>query len=205
MELAIAARWSVGVGSNISPSKLVKLSQNRLAVFRYRRPGSTAHSSCKPSGKIRCKKPPAGHCNIENDADCGRQGQTYTTYKCSPGVSKRTKAAMTINSFQKGGDGGGTSKCDIEYHSDDTPVVALSSGWFNQRSRCIKNTTIYGNGRSVQAMAVDECEPTMGWDKDHDFQPRCDDNIIDASRAVWEARRMPKSKRGTVDVDWSDS
>ncbi|GJU40385.1 ribonuclease H-like domain-containing protein [Tanacetum coccineum] len=33
--------------------------------------------------------------------------------------------------FQKGGDSGGPSACDEHYHSDDTPVVALSTGWYN--------------------------------------------------------------------------
>ncbi|CAI9264905.1 unnamed protein product [Lactuca saligna] len=47
----------------------------------------------------------------------------YTTYTCSPPVTGDTKATLTINSFQKGGDGGGPSECDNQYHSDDTPVV----------------------------------------------------------------------------------
>ena len=115
--------------------------------------------------------------------------------KCSPPVTGQTKAVLTQGSFH------------FSLFRSTAMAGHQSTGWFKfkHQKRCIKNTTIYGNGRSVQAMAVDECDSTMGWDKDHDFQPRCDDNIIDASRAVWEARRMPKSKRGTVVVYWSDS
>ncbi|GKE71105.1 putative RlpA-like double-psi beta-barrel domain-containing protein, partial [Tanacetum coccineum] len=59
--------------------------------------------TCKLSGGIRGKKPPAGQCNHENDSDC-----------C-------------------GGDGGGLSACDEHYHLDDTPVVALLSfNWMVQ-------------------------------------------------------------------------
>ncbi|PWA47206.1 rlpA-like double-psi beta-barrel domain-containing protein [Artemisia annua] len=111
--------------------------------------------TCKPSGGIRGKKPPAGQCNRENDSDWGK---FYTTYTCSPPVTSGTKATLTINSFQKGGDGGGPSECDNQYHSDDTPVVALSTGWYKGGDRCHKYITINGNGRSVQAMSV-----TLQW------------------------------------------
>lgn len=83
--------------------------------------------TCKPSGGIRGRKPPPGECNRENNSDCCVQGKFYTTYTCSPPVTGDTKATLTINSFQKGGDGGGPSECDNQYHSDDTPVVALST------------------------------------------------------------------------------
>ncbi|PRQ58006.1 putative rlpA-like protein, double-psi beta-barrel [Rosa chinensis] len=68
-----------------------------------------------------------------------------------------TKATLTLNSFQKGGDGGGASECDGRYHSDSTPVVALSTGWFNNSKRCLYYITIHANGRSVKAKVVDEC------------------------------------------------
>ena len=91
-----------------------------------------AHT-CKPSGKLRGKKPPRGQCNPENDSECCVKGKLYTAYKCSLPVSCHTKAKLTINSFEKGGDGGGPSECDNQYHSDDTLVVALSTGWFNKK------------------------------------------------------------------------
>ncbi|KAJ4828183.1 hypothetical protein Tsubulata_025064, partial [Turnera subulata] len=103
-------------------------------------------------------KPPPGQCNQENDSDYCKAGKYYTTYTCSPPVTTNTKAFLTLNSFQKGGDGGGPSECDNQYHSDDTPVVALSTGWFSNKSRCHNNITINGNGRSVVAMVVDECD-----------------------------------------------
>ncbi|BFG21955.1 hypothetical protein CerSpe_082290 [Prunus speciosa] len=159
---------------------------------------------CRPSGKIIGKKPPHGKCNTEDDSDCCFKGKIYTTYKCSPQVSSHTKAVLTLNSFEKGGDGGGPSECDKKYHSDDRPIVALSTGWFNRKSRCLNNITISANGRSVVAMVVDECDSTMGCDEVHDYQPPCADNIVDASRAVWEALGVPKNDWGYMDITWAD-
>ncbi|KAF8412268.1 hypothetical protein HHK36_000229 [Tetracentron sinense] len=163
--------------------------------------------TCRPSGSIRGTKPPPGQCNTGNDSDCCVVGKLYTTYKCSPTVSQSTKAVLTINSFQKGGDGGGPSECDNQYHSDDTPVVALSTGWFNNESRCLKNIKISANGRSVVAKVVDECDSTMGCDSEHDYQPPCPNNIVDASKAVWEALGVPRNSSdwGELDIVWSDA
>ncbi|KAK4414410.1 Kiwellin-1 [Sesamum alatum] len=150
-------------------------------------------------GKIMGKKPPSGQCNQENDSDCCKAGELYTTYKCSPPVSGTTKAVLTLNSFEKGGDGGGPSECDNKYHSDDTPVVALSTGWYSGGSRCLNNITVIANGRSVTAMVVDECDSTMGCDEDHDYQPPCPNNIVDASEAVWKALGVPEDDWGEMD------
>ncbi|OMO74822.1 hypothetical protein CCACVL1_16459 [Corchorus capsularis] len=78
---------------------------------------------CKPSGKIRAKKPKSGQCTVEDDPDCCKQGKLYTIYKCSPPVSNHTKATLTLKSFEDGRDGSGPSKCDNQYHSDDEPLV----------------------------------------------------------------------------------
>ncbi|XP_048334236.2 kiwellin-1 [Ziziphus jujuba] len=160
---------------------------------------------CKPSGKIKGEKPPAGQCNKDNNSDCCEEGKYYSTYKCSPTVSRHTKAILALNGFEKGSDGGAPSECDSKYHSDNTPVVALSTGWFNKKKRCLKNITIFGNGRSVNATVVDECDSTMGCDSDHDYQPPCRNNIVDASKAVWEALKVPKDKRGELDIHWTDA
>ncbi|KAM1068650.1 hypothetical protein ACFX2A_000591 [Malus domestica] len=127
----------------------------------------------------------------------------YTTYTCSPPLSGRTKAYLTLNSFEKNGDGGGSSECD-KYHNDNTPVVALSTGWYNHGGRC-RNITISGNGRSVVAMVVDECDSTEECDADHDYQPPCPNNIVDASKAVWKALGVPKDNWGGLDITWSDA
>ncbi|KAL3723012.1 hypothetical protein ACJRO7_035234 [Eucalyptus globulus] len=113
----------------------------------------------------------------------------YPLYRCSP---------------LKGGDGGGPSECDNQYHSDDTPVVALSTGWFDNMSRCLRNITIYGNG-SVEAVVVDECDSTMGCHEEHNHQPPCDNDIVNASRIVWEALGVPKDSWGWLDITWSDA
>ncbi|MED6217090.1 hypothetical protein PIB30_014548 [Stylosanthes scabra] len=160
---------------------------------------------CRPSGRIIGKKPPPGQCNTENDSDCCKEGKAYTTYECSPPVTSHTKATLTLNSFEKGGDGGSPSECDNKYHSDDTPVVALSTGWFNNKSRCLNNITISANGRSVVAMVVDECDSRKGCDEDHDYQPPCNNNIVDASKAVWEALGVPHDQWGEIEITWLDA
>ncbi|GFZ21021.1 hypothetical protein Acr_29g0001830 [Actinidia rufa] len=104
-----------------------------------------------------------------------------------------------------GGDGGGPSECDNQYHSDDTPVVALSTGWYNKGRRCLNDIIISANGRSVRAKVVDECDSTMGCDGDHDYQPPCNNNIVDASKAVWEALDVSPDNWGEMDITWSDA
>ncbi|GFY90282.1 hypothetical protein Acr_07g0004790 [Actinidia rufa] len=158
-----------------------------------------------PSGNIRGKKPPPGECNKENDSDCCVEGKLYPIYRCSPTVSSNTKAVLTLNSFQAGGDGGGPSECDNQYHSDDTPVVALSTGWYSKGRRCLNDIIISANGRSVRAKVVDECDSTMGCDGVHDYQPPCNNNIVDASKAVWEALDVSRDNWGELDITWSDA
>lgn len=158
---------------------------------------------CKPSGRIRGRPAPKGKCDSRID-DCCQANKFYTVYKCSPPVSKRTKAILTQNDFEKGGDGGGPSECDNKFHSNKIPVVALSTGWFNGMKRCHKNITIFGNGRSVRTMVVDECDSTMGCDSDHGFQPPCPNNIVDASAAVWESLQVPEKDWGWMEIFWSD-
>ncbi|KAJ0483871.1 putative RlpA-like domain superfamily, kiwellin [Helianthus annuus] len=114
---------------------------------------------------------------------------------CTNSQSTNTDATMTLNSFEKGGSGGGPSECDGQYHSDDTLIVALSTRWYNGGQRCFKNININYSGRTVQAMVVDECDSTRG----------CKDNIVDASKAVWKALAVPKSEWGETSVTWSDA
>ena len=160
---------------------------------------------CKPSGKLKGTKPPKDQCNTADGAECCVQGKLYDIYNCSPPVSKATEAILTLNNFEKNGDGGAPSECDQAYHSNKTSVVALSTGWFNDMKRCLKNITIYGNGMSVKAMVVDECDSTMGCDSVHDYQPPCPNNIVDASKAVWKALGVPERDWGELDIKWSDA
>ncbi|CAI9095587.1 OLC1v1031575C1 [Oldenlandia corymbosa var. corymbosa] len=160
---------------------------------------------CKPSGTITGTNPPPGQCNQEHDSDCCKAGEQYRTYTCSPSITSQTRATLTINSFEKGGDGGGPSECDNNYHSDSTPIVALSTGWYNGGSRCFNNITISYKDRSVRAMVVDECDSTMGCDDDHDYQPPCPNNIVDGSKAVWEALGISDPDDvGSLDITWSE-
>ncbi|GMY09193.1 Barwin-related endoglucanase [Fagus crenata] len=158
--------------------------------------------NCWPSGNLWGT---TGQCNSENDSECCVEGRSYTTYSCSPRVSGSTKVRLTLNSFEEGGDGGAASKCDNQFHSDDNPVVALSTGWFNNIQRCFRYINIYGNGRSVQAKVVDECDSTVGCDAEHDYQPPCPNNFVDASKAAWRALGVQESDWGNLDIYWSDA
>ncbi|MED6123352.1 Kiwellin, partial [Stylosanthes scabra] len=107
---------------------------------------------------------------------------------CSPLVSSSTRAVLTLNDFSRGGDGGGPSECDGNYHDNSNPVVALSTGWYNHGSRCFKMIRITANnGRSVNAQVVDERDSVNGCDAEHSGQPPCRNNVVDGSQAVWDA------------------
>ncbi|PPR88988.1 hypothetical protein GOBAR_AA31698 [Gossypium barbadense] len=75
-------------------------------------------------------------------------------------------------------------------------VANMTSGWYNNRKRCLNYINIRGNGKSVRAKVVDEWDSTMGYDSDHDYQSSCANNIVDASKAVWKALGVPESNWG---------
>ncbi|XP_021767054.1 putative ripening-related protein 1 [Chenopodium quinoa] len=145
-----------------------------------------------------------GQCN-PNTANCCEAGQSYTTYDCSPPVTAQTQAVLTLNNFDEGGDGGGPSKCDGSYHSGNTLVVALSTGWYNGGSRCSKEIIIHGNGRTTRAKVVDECDSRNGCDEEHGYQVPCESNVVDASKAVWSALGVPEDSEqyGQMQITWS--
>ncbi|KAB1226478.1 Kiwellin [Morella rubra] len=147
--------------------------------------GGPPQSNCQPSGTLTCR------------------GQSYPQYRCSPSVTSSTPARLTLNDFSEGGDGGGPSECDDQYHSNSERIVALSTGWFNQGSRCLKMIRITANnGKSVTAKVVDECDSVNGCDAEHAGQPPCKNNIVDGSSAVWDALGLDKNQ-GVTDVTWS--
>lgn len=170
----------------------------RLAhAFPYR----SLLQTCQPSGSIQGR---SGNCNTENGSECCKNGRRYTTYGCSPPVTGSTRAVLTLNSFAEGGDGGGAAACTGKFYDDSKKVVALSTGWYNGGSRCRKHIMIHaGNGNSVSALVVDECDSTVGCDKDHNFEPPCRNNIVDGSPAVWDALGLNKDD-GQAQITWSD-
>ncbi|KAI4343251.1 hypothetical protein MLD38_027779 [Melastoma candidum] len=122
-----------------------------------------------------------------------RRGECHGA-SCFTPVRGGRNAILTLNSFEKGGDGGGPSECDGKFHSDNTLIVALSTGWYNHGSLCHKTITIHAkNGRSTRATVVDECDVHHG----------CRRNIVDGSRAVWKALGIPEKDWGTMPVTWS--
>uniref|UniRef100_A0ACD5TQ49 Uncharacterized protein n=1 Tax=Avena sativa TaxID=4498 RepID=A0ACD5TQ49_AVESA len=156
---------------------------------------------CRASGYLPGK---AGHCEKSNDPDCCEDGKRYPQYHCSPPVTSSTRAVLTLNSFEKGKDGGGPSACDNAYHSDKEMVVALSTGWFENMGRCGDRIKITANGNSVYAKVVDECDSVYGCDNEHNYEPPCQNNIVDASPAVWNALGLDQNV-GELDITWSDN
>ncbi|KAK1357424.1 Kiwellin [Heracleum sosnowskyi] len=153
------------------------------------------------SGTSPSPNPPSGPCQPSGTLNCGKN--SYTTYSCSPQVTASTPAVLTLNDFSEGGDGGAESSCDEEFHDNSELVVALSTGWFSQGSRCLKTIRITAsNGRSVIAKVVDECDSMHGCDKEHAYQRPCDNNIVDGSAAVWNALNLNQDL-GRVNVKWS--
>ncbi|XP_062201209.1 kiwellin-1-like [Phragmites australis] len=170
-----------------------------LATFPHR----ALLQTCQPNGSIPGK---SGSCNPENGSECCKDGRRYTTFACSPPVTAGgTRATLTLNSFADNGDGGGAASCTGTFFDDDKKVVALSTGWFNRRSRCKKSIVIRArNGRSVTAIVVDECDSLHGCDDEHNFEPPCANNIVDGSPAVWKALGL-NTDDGEVPITWSDA
>ena len=162
-------------------------------------------SSCQPSGAI---TGPSGDCNADIGSECCQDGVQYTTYACSPPVAAGgtgTAALLTLNSFADGGDGGSAPSCTGRFYDDGQLVVALSTGWFDGRSRCEKDVVIRASGgASVTAMVVDECDSQRGCDSGHNFEPPCRNNIVDGSPAVWDALGLNKDD-GEAQITWSDA
>ncbi|EXC22904.1 hypothetical protein L484_007513 [Morus notabilis] len=138
---------------------------------------------------------PSGTCNCN--------GYSGNTYSCSPPVTSSTQAQLTNNDFSEGGDGSGASSCDGAYHDNSVLIVALSTGWFKEGSRCGKMIRITASdGTSTEAKVVDECDSMHGCDAEHAGQPPCTNNIVDGSDAVWSALGLNKDL-GVVNVTWS--
>ncbi|CAO2039809.1 unnamed protein product [Urochloa humidicola] len=110
----------------MSTSSLLALALAGLLLVTF--PSTRAHK-CQPNGTL--ESPATGHTCDE----CCKPGHLYPTYRCSPPVSKHTKAVMTLNDFSKGGDGGAPSECDGKYHNNTERVVALSTGWYANGKR----------------------------------------------------------------------
>ncbi|KAF7068148.1 hypothetical protein CFC21_073925 [Triticum aestivum] len=163
---------------------------------------SHSRGRCHNSGFLHGK---SGDCNRDHGSVCCKDGHRYPQFRCSPPVSADTPAILTLNSFARGGDGGGKSFCDNRFHKDTELVVALSTGWLrlDGKRRCNKMIRINGNGRAVLAKVVDECDSVYGCDAEHNLEPPCPYNDVDASPAVWKALGL-KEAIGVFKITWSD-
>ncbi|XP_078160960.1 kiwellin-1-like [Carex rostrata] len=178
-------------------SLLISLSLPSLNRAAIRILVGTCHSSGFLTGK-------AGFCTTQNYADCCQTGQLYNQYRCSPPVTNTTNALLDVGGFSQGSDGGAPAECDGNYHEDTELVVALPTGWYDGGSRCLKKIIINGNGKSVLAKVVDECDSVNGCTADQNYEPPCPPNVINASPGVWNALGIPTSKM-EVPITWSDA
>ncbi|CAN6323649.1 unnamed protein product [Urochloa humidicola] len=186
--------------------QVLSLHAHAVSATKHKHPGNgtgAGAGTCRVSGVLHGK---AGNCKKLHGSDCCVEGHKYPQFRCSPPVSAKTPATLSLNSFEKGKDGGGPSFCDNRYHKDSAMVVALSSGWLrlDGTRRCGKMVRVTAaNGRSVLAKVVDECDSANGCDEEHNFEPPCANNIVDGSPAVWKALGL-KESLGEVKVTWSD-
>ncbi|KAI4313641.1 hypothetical protein L6164_026600 [Bauhinia variegata] len=146
-----------------------------------------------------------GDCHPSGSLKCNGESEPHPQYTCSPPfVPSGTRATLTLNDFSEGGDGGGPSECDETYHPLPEKVVALSTGWFDNRSRCgqMIRITSTKTGRQSVAKVVDECDSVHGCDEEHAGQPPCRNNIVDVSQSVWDELGLD-SNDGEASVTWS--
>ncbi|GAA0142137.1 hypothetical protein LIER_42706 [Lithospermum erythrorhizon] len=95
------------------------------------------------------------------------------------------------------------SKCDGRVYGNDELVMALSTSWYDNGLRCLKMIKVMGgNGRSVAAKVVDECDSLHSCEEGHVGQPSCPNNIVNRSTCVWEGLGLDIDQ-GIVDVVWS--
>lgn len=135
-----------------------------------------------------------GKCNDDPDVGtniCGGGGGGGSS---PPPSGDSTPAMLTLNDFSEGGDGGGPSECDEQYHDNSEPIVALTTQWYARGSRCGNMIRIRANknGKSVTAKVVDECDVKDG----------CENNVVDGSIAVWRALGLDTDD-GRVPITWS--
>ncbi|XP_021748312.1 putative ripening-related protein 1 [Chenopodium quinoa] len=152
--------------------------------------------NCRTTGYFRATSPPPGKCST----NCCVQNTVYFIFQCSPSVTSQTPGMLTLRTFQNS-----HSKCDNAYHTDNSLVVALSTGWYNSGARCGKMIAISGNGKTVKAKVVDECDSTKGCDAGEGYHPPCGYNIVAASKAVWKALGVPQGQWGQLNITWADA
>ncbi|MQM10502.1 hypothetical protein Taro_043394, partial [Colocasia esculenta] len=111
--------------------------------------------------------------------------ELISAYGCSSSVTSATRAILTNNDFSLGG--GGPSECNDMHHNNSECIVVLSTGWYSRGSRCNIMMRITASNRSKTTKVVDECDCMNDCDKEHVYQPPCQNNVADASDAIWNA------------------
>ncbi len=107
-------------------------------VVRRSPPPPPVQGTCQPSGSLLATQ-------TGNFPYACVVGQRYPTYSCSPPVTSTTSAILTLNGFEQGETGGDASSCTGQFHRNTELVVALSTGWFNNRNRCTNRSGRYAN------------------------------------------------------------
>lgn len=176
--------------------------EGELACIESKRKLVSASRNCKPSGYLKGR---SHSCSHEGSSECCKAGERYPQFKCSPPITARTPAIMTVNCFGEGSCGGGPAECDGQFHSDNEKIAALSTGWYAKGKYCGKKIRIHGNGKSTLATIVDECDSVNGCDAEHAYQPPCRNDDVDVSPAVWRALGVSEDdpNYGSMHVTWT--
>ena len=97
-----------------------------------------AAKQCISSSTLKGKNSPLGQRNTEND---------------SKNAVSKADTTVSINAHQRSNEKpwpdslSSAPSCEDHVISNNTKVVALSTGWFDHRRRCLWNITTSGNGR----------------------------------------------------------
>ncbi|XP_057953820.1 kiwellin-like [Malania oleifera] len=164
---------------------------------------------CPGGGGSGCGEGPSGVASgpLSGDDDCHPSYnltcvyRDYPIFNCSPPVTACTHARLMNVAFKDGGQGELPST-SCNKNGTSANVVALSTGWFANMTRCGQMIRIWANGRNVTAEVVGECDSTAGCDTEHAMQPPCGPDVVDASDAVWRVLGLNASDTG-VDVTWA--
>ncbi|KAJ3068208.1 hypothetical protein HDU98_008629 [Podochytrium sp. JEL0797] len=110
----------------------------------------------------------------------------------SPPVDNHHGTRAVMTGLGSGVGGGGA--CLGQGNDVAERVVALSTGWFDNQSRCGNVVYLYWNGETTTATVVDECDSQNG---------ACEGNVVQASESVCEALGCDASQNQYI--LWSDT
>jgi hypothetical protein len=106
-------------------------------------------------------------------------------------IYSHTKAFLTFNVFEESGDY--PPYCDEKFHPNDARAIALSTGWYDNASRCLKHINVTANvtqlGVATKIMIMNLLVLTT--------------RVVSASSTVWKALGVPHDQWSGLKITWS--